>query len=158
MTTEAAADGVVLHLAARSSSAEEAPAIPVADLGSPPAWLSRQAKTLWRDLIPALEDAFPETVTVLDVHALALMLENLAITHAAAKSMRGRAGWIQAVDVDEAHRDRLRKAPASQVMRDHSRAFLELAREYGLTPKSRRLLDLVPVVADDDDNDDLFDT
>ncbi len=143
------------------SSSPPAPAsnIPAAELGTPPAWLSRQARDLWRELVPKLEDAFPDAITVLDAPALALMLEHLAIVHSAAKGMRGRGGWIETTTVDEAHRDRLRKAPSSQVMRDHAKAFLELAREYGMTPKSRRLLDLVPIAADDvDEDDDLFDT
>lgn len=130
----------------------------LADLSSPPPWLSRQARVLWRDVVPKLEDAFPETLTVVDVATLSLMLEHLAICHAAAAAMRGRGGWIKTVESDEAHRDRLRKAPASQVMRDHAKAFLELAREYGMTPRSRRLLDLVPTAPDTDDDDDLFDT
>lgn len=156
MGSEAAENVVEIR---KGSSAPPAPEIPRADLRKPPAWLSRQAATLWRELVPKLEDAFPEEITVLDTPALAIMLEHLAITHSAARSMRGQGGWIATVSVDEAHRDRLRKAPSSQVMRDHAKAFLELAREYGLTPRSRKLLDLGPPIApDEDEDDDLFDT
>lgn len=145
---------------ASASSGAPAPSIEKADLRKPPEWLSRQAATLWREIVPKLEDAFPEEITVVDVPALALMLEHLAITHAGARAMRGEGGWIKVLrEARGANGPTMTKAPASQVMRDHAKAFLELAREYGLTPRARKLLDLGPPIApDDDEDDDLFDT
>lgn len=136
------------------------PAIP-ADLGTPPPWLSKTAAEAWRGLIPKLEDALPDgALSLLDVPALGLMLEHFAIATSAAESMRTTEGDHVPIDVDEAHRDRLRKSPASQVMRDHGKAFVELAREYGLTARSRANLDaeaLSGFVPDVGDDDDLFD-
>jgi phage terminase small subunit len=55
---------------------------------------------------------------------------------------------------------RVSKSPASQVLRDHSKAFLELARQYGLTPAARSSFDLERLgglITDDDEADaDLF--
>ena len=126
---------------------------------APPDWLSAPAKSIWRRLVPRLAEAYPDTLSTIDVPALALMVEHYAIASYAARAMRAKGNVPMATDVDEAHRDRLRKAPASQVMRDHGRAFLELAREFGLTPRARAKLGDVtpPVVPDDGDDDDLFD-
>lgn len=132
-----------------------------ADLRTPPAWLSPAAAIIWAGLVPDLEAAFPDgALTTLDVPALGLMLEHHAIATAAAEALRDGDGTHQPVDVDSAHPERLRKAPASQIMRDHGKAFVELAREYGLTMRSRSLLDVEAlggyVPDDDDDEDDLF--
>lgn len=132
-----------------------------ADLATPPPWLSVPAAGAWATLVPMLEDALPDgALSLLDVPALGLMLEHHAIAVAAAESMRTPAGDLETVTADEAHRDRLRKTPASQVMRDHGKAFVELAREYGLTVRSRSALDreaLGGMVPDAGDDDDLFD-
>lgn len=160
MTVGSAAENVVeIRKGAGASSAVPAE-IPKADLRRPPEWLSRQASALWKEIVPKLEDAFPDEITVLDVPALSLMLEHLAITHAAAKAMRGSGGWIEVLAAGKTNAGpTVRKAPASQVMRDHGKLFLDLAREFGGTPRARKLLDLgPPIVPDDDEDDDLFDT
>lgn len=128
-----------------------------AELRTPPAWLSKDAAALWRDLVPTLEDAYPaDSLSLLDVPALALMVEHFVVARAAAKLLSGGADVLE---VDHAHGGNMRKSPASQIMRDHSTAFLRLAREYGLTAKSRAALDvdaLGRTVPDADDDDDLF--
>lgn len=128
------------------------------DLRTAPAWLSAPAKAEWKRLIPRLDEAFPEKLSALDVGALALLVEHLAIAQGAAQAMRGKGNKPDVLEVDEAHRDRIRKTPASQVMRDHAKAAMELAREYGLTLRAREALGLDGTVPDDDPDDDLFDT
>lgn len=154
-------DNVVEHPTAKRerSSRSKASSVAPADFRKPPAWLSKTAREAWAGLVEKLDEVYPEELSALDVPALALMVEHYATAAAAAKSMRDDADDIKAVDVDEAHRDRLRKAPASQVMRDHAKAFLELAREYGLTLKARAALGDLGAganVPDDDEDDDLF--
>jgi P27 family predicted phage terminase small subunit len=133
-----------------------------ADLKKPPAWLSPAAALVWRHLVPDLEAAFPDgALTTLDIPALGLMLEHYAIAASAAEALRDGAGKHQPIDTDSAHPERLRKAPASQIMRDHGKAFVELAREYGLTMRSRSLLNVESLggyVPDGDEDDDLFET
>lgn len=141
------------------SLAKEAPPAPIPKaLRTPPAWLSAPAKAEWRRTVPALDEAYPERLSALDLVALGLMFEHLAIAEAAATAMRGKGNKPDVLEVDEAHRDRIRKTPASQVMRDHSKAALEIARDYGLTLKAREALGLDGTVPDDDPDDDLFDT
>lgn len=131
------------------------------DLRTPPAWLSAPAKALWRQVVPKLDEAYPETLSALDLPALGLMLEHHAIAIAAAQAMRGKGNKPDVLEKDEAHRDRVRKTPASQVMRDHGKAYVELARDYGMTLRGRVGIDLEKlggVLPDDgDDGDDLFD-
>lgn len=129
-----------------------------APLGPAPAWLSAPGKLLWRSLVPAIDEAFPELLGPLDKPSVALMVEHLAIAQAAAGEMRG-PGNIPTTAVKDENHGGTKKAPSSQVMRDHGRAFLDLARDYGLTLGARARIDLerlVPVVPDSDDDDDLF--
>jgi len=131
-----------------------------APLGPAPSWLSAPAKVLWRSVVPELDELYPELIGKLDVHAIGLMVEHLAIAQAAAEGMRAKGNVPDTVDVDKVHGGGSKKPPASQVMRDHGKAFLELARDYGLTLGARARLDLerlAPVVPDSDDDDDLFD-
>jgi P27 family predicted phage terminase small subunit len=126
-----------------------------AELGTPPSWLSKPAAVLWRDLVPRLDEAMPaDALTLLDVPALALMVEHFVIARRAAELMVEGP-----LEVDHAHGGQLRKSPASQVMRDHGAAFLALAREYGLTARSRSTLELGALgrmTPDDEDDGDLF--
>lgn len=126
-----------------------------AELATAPAWLSAEAKVLWADVVPALEDALPpDSLSTLDAMALALMVEHFVIARLARETLGSTV-----LEEDRVHGGQLRKSPASQLMRDHSKAFVELAREYGLTAKSRAALDvdrLGRAVPDQDDDDDLF--
>lgn len=110
---------------------------------------------MWADVVPALEDALPpDSLSTLDAMALALMVEHFVIARLARETLGSTV-----LEEDRVHGGQLRKSPASQLMRDHSKAFVELAREYGLTAKSRAALDvdrLGRAVPDQDDDDDLF--
>ena len=114
-------------------------------------------------MVGKLEEVLPEgALNDLHAPALALMLEHYVIAAEAAKSMRsGKSGRSVVLVADPAHGDRVgRRHPAALVMRDHGKAFLELAREFAMTPKAAALLDLDKlggVVPDDDADDDLFD-
>lgn len=134
---------------------------PAGNLKTPPAWLSAPAKLLWRSIVPSLDETYPELISSLDIPALGLMVENLAIAQAAAAAMRTKGNRPTALAVpDNAHGGMMKKAPASQVMRDHGKAFLELARDYGLTLRGRASINLERLVGvtvpDGDDDDDLF--
>lgn len=142
---------------------QEAPTPPSDGHLKAPAWLSKDAKAAWRELIPAIERAWPDFLGVVDVPALSLMVENYAMAIAAAKALRERGRGLKnpkVIDTDEAHRDRLRKHPAAQVLKEATATYLSLAKEYGLTAVGRIGLDLssLPGFADDEDeDDDLFD-
>lgn len=148
--------------AASTTSPATGPTAPPAhNLKTPPSWLSAPAKLAWRRLIPALDETYPELISTLDVPALGLMVEHLAIAQTAATEMRTKGNVPAATVVPDTAHGGTKKAPASQIMRDHGKAFLELAREYGLTLRGRASIDLEKimgaVVPDSGDDDDLFD-
>lgn len=139
------------------------PAAPAASLAKAPAWLSKDAAAIWPTIVGRLEEALPEgALNDLHTPALALMLEHYVIATEAAKSMRsGRGGKAVALVPDPAHGDRVgRRHPAALIMRDHGKAFLELAREFAMTPRTAALLDMDKLggLVPDDDDDDLFDS
>lgn len=130
-----------------------------------PAWLSTGGKAAWRELIPAVERAWPDFLSPVDVPALAMMVEHYATAIEAAKAMRGGRGAggnkPVPIDTDPAHRDRRRRHPAAQVFKDETAAYLTIAREFGFTAVGRIGLDLSQLPAFDGDEDDdagIFDT
>ena len=149
---------------------EPSPYLPVAgtalvarpDLRAAPRWLSRPAKDAWRQIVPLIAEAYPDEISVLDLPALALLCEHYAITMRAAEEMRARGNVPRITEPSEAKNGGplVRKVPQSQVMRDHGKAFIELAREFGMTPRARAQMGRMagpPVVPDTGEDDDLFD-
>lgn len=107
-----------------------------------PDWLSPTGAKTFREIVDALRAAAPDdALAEVDVFALALAAEHYALARAASKAMRGQGGHLAPITIDQAHRDRLRKHPAVQVMRDATTVFLRVAREFGGTPAARRALE-----------------
>lgn len=135
-------------------------AVPAAERTAPPAYLSRAAKVLWRAHVPLMVSETPDLIADRDLPVLALLFEHLATAQAAARALRGKGGHLELLDRDEGNRNRLRKHPAAEILRQHSGAALSLARDYAMTPASRlslKLGALVDVEDDDDDADGIFD-
>lgn len=125
---------------------------------SRPEWLSKPAKDVWRQLVPAMEDAWPGMLSPVDIPALALACEHYAVAIEAAKAMRvkGNGNVPEPIDTDAAHDGRRRKHPATMVFRESTNAFLRLAQEFGLTASARTTIGsglYVGDVADDDEDD-----
>lgn len=128
-----------------------------------PDWLSPSGGKAFRELVDAIRKASPDdALAPVDVFALALAAEQWALARAASKAMRGQGGHLDPITVDEAHRDRLRKHPAVQVLRDASALFLRIVKEFGGTPAARRALEDflggagIPDDDEDDETRDLF--
>lgn len=123
-----------------------------------PAWLSPAGRRAFAKVARFLEADAPDWLSTIDVDALGLAVEHLAVAVAASRAMRvghGAAATYQVITVDEAHRDRQRKHPAHQVFREATAAYLAVVRELGLTPRMRRELEVglgFGGPADDDDD------
>lgn len=101
------------------------PARPVKPKGMPKA-----ASELWDAIVDDLDDA--GLIARCDAAAL-----ELALRHYAAAVKASNALMRTPVTQTDKKNDRSMKNPASQVMRDHSMAFLEFAKQLGLTFVSR---------------------
>lgn len=127
-----------------------------------PEWLSPTGRKTFNELVEALRAAAADDALAdVDVFALALAAEHYALATMASKAMRGPGGHLRPITTDEAHRDRLRKHPAVQVMRDATSVFTRVIKDFGGTPAARRALEGYlagggPAVDGDDEDDDLF--
>lgn len=122
-----------------------------------PAWLSADGKTAFRSLLVELEAAWPDTISRLDIPALAIVAEHYAVAQAAAKAMRGKGNNPVAVEDDTAHSGK-RRPPSFLVYKEATNAFLQGAKAFGLTLESRMRLELdAPAPLADEDDDDLDD-
>lgn len=125
-----------------------------------PEWLSSTAKAAWRELVPAMENAWPGMLSPVDIPALALLCEHYATAQTAAEAMRAKGNVPAPIDQDQAHDGRRRKHPATMVFREATNAYLRLAQEFGLTASARTTIGgglHVGAGLDDDDDGDLYD-
>lgn len=107
-----------------------------------PEWLSPTGRKTFNELVVAVRSAAPDdALASVDVFSLALAAEQYALATMASKAMRGQGGHLNPITVDEAHRDRLRKHPAVQVLRDATKTFLLIVRQFGGTPAARKALE-----------------
>lgn len=96
-----------------------------------PEGLTDDEVSLWDELVGALDGA--GLLAKSDGPALHLAIRHyLAALRASDELLAGPAAVV-----DPHHDDRLAKNPASQVFRDHSTAFLEFAKQLGMTFVSR---------------------
>ena len=99
-------------------------------IGTPHAWMSKDGKQAWRDIVKGLGDS----VYALDGLSLTLMCESFSAAQGAAKDLAARGPLVQS-------RDRgLVKNPSLQVLRDAGATFRAFADAFGLTPGARRRL------------------
>lgn len=108
-----------------SAAAKVRPAAPSKPAGQP-----AEVSRLWDEIVPVLDDAG----LLAEVDGLTL---DLALRHYAAAVKASNMLQRAAVAVHDGAHDRLAKHPASQVFRDHSTAFLEFAKQLGLTFAAR---------------------
>lgn len=113
-----------------------------------PAWMPRDGKRIWRDLVRLLHTELA-VLTALDAAAL----EGFCSAY---------SRWVEAEReinrdgvVIEGYRGGRVKHPALQIARDQREAMLKFARELGLTPKAREAISL-PMEDPGDDDEDLF--
>lgn len=95
-----------------------------------PAGLPKAAEPMWDEIVDALDAAG------LIARCDAATLE-LALRHYLAAVRASNALMRSAVTQEDKKNQRVMKNPASQVFRDHSTAFLEFAKQLGLTFVSR---------------------
>jgi P27 family predicted phage terminase small subunit len=114
-------------------SAKEHPKPPPV-VPSCPRWLPPAARTLWRSVVPQLEElgvvGGPDVAT----------LEAYCLTYSrwrSAEALLEKEGLVV-----DGHRNAPRKHPAAQLARDYQAAMLTLAKQLGLTPASRQTLDV----------------
>lgn len=95
-----------------------------------PTGMPKAASEMWDEIVDDLETA--GMLARCDAAAL-----ELALRHYAAAVKAANALMRSPVTQRDKKNDRSMKNPASQVMRDHSMAFLEFAKQLGLTFVSR---------------------
>jgi P27 family predicted phage terminase small subunit len=99
-------------------------------IGNPPAWMSKDGKAAWKEIVAGLG----ESVYALDGLSMVLMCEAYSAAQGAAKDLATRGPLIQS-------RDRgLVKSPSLQILRDAGSTFRAFADAFGLTPGARRRL------------------
>ena len=116
----------------RSVPAVDAAPESVADVVRPvmpakPAGLPASVSQLWDELGAALDDN--GLIASCDGPTLELALRHYEVARKAADELLAAA----AVQVRDDKNNRLMKHPASQVFRDHSTAYLEFAKQLGMT-------------------------
>lgn len=85
---------------------------------------------LWDEIVPALDEA--GLVTAVDGPAIELALRHFYVARQASEQL-----IMDGPTVYDEKNERTAKNPASQVFRDHSTAFLEFAKQLGLSFVSR---------------------
>ncbi len=114
-----------------AKAAQTAPAAgPTPTTPPKPDKLPAEVSALWDDIVPLLDKA--GLITEVDGMTL-----ELALRHYAAAVKASNAFQRGKVVVDDHKNDRQMKHPASQVFRDHSTAFLEFAKQLGLSFAAR---------------------
>lgn len=122
-----------------------------------PDGLSPRARALWRYLAPEL--AADALLTKRDRETFRHLCETAALAIDCLDAMRPdrRAGYV-VLETDPSHQDRTRRHPALIAYGAAVGRYLELAKEFGLSPRMRLPLEVgaAPIVDDEDEDDDLF--
>jgi P27 family predicted phage terminase small subunit len=98
-----------------------------------PTWLPGRARDAWIELAPELERL--GLLTAIDGPAFAAACITWGMAREAAEEIR-----IDGVTDFDEHNGRLRKHPATQVLRDNLAAYRQWCAEFGLTPAARARL------------------
>lgn len=114
-----------------------------------PKGLPRKVSQAWDLIVPELAAA--GLVSKADALTLELALRHYAIAVKASNSLERSP-----VTIEDRKNGRKAKNPASQVMRDHSTAFLEFAKQLGMSFAARTRLPM-PEGSDGDDDQTEFD-
>ena len=112
---------------------------------SPPGWLSRDAKSEWRRIMPAL--VARRILTRADLGSVENYVTAIGTARHAERHLQAH-GHVYATDDGQ-----FRRNPASLVLKDAMATARQLAAELGLTPVSRSR----PSIRDDGDDDSLLD-
>lgn len=111
---------------------------------SPPGWFSKEAKSEWRRIMPALVER--RILTKADLGSVENYCTAIATAREAERHLQAH-GHVYEVE------GTLKRNPASLVLKDAMATARQLAAELGLTPVSRSR----PAVRDDGDDDSLLD-
>jgi P27 family predicted phage terminase small subunit len=107
-----------------------------------PADMPDSLSALWDSTVDALDDA--GLITAVDGPTLELALRHYLAAAAASDSLLESGSTVH-----DDHNNRDMKNPASQVFRDHSTAYLEFAKQLGLSFVSRARVTMSKEAADD---------
>lgn len=110
-----------------------------------PEKLPPEVSAAWDSIVPELEAA--GLLARCDGPTIELALRHFVIARHASEQLLGR----KTVTIRDQKNNRTAKHPASQVMRDHSTAFLEYAKTLGLSFVARAR---TPMKGADDDGED----
>lgn len=116
-----------------------------ADPPEMPSGLPLDVQELWEEIVPILADA--GLLSRADGMTVEMALRHFVIARAASNSLI--EGGI--VVEDKRHGGQEAKSPRAQVFKDNSAAFVEYAKQLGLSFASRARVTM-PKEADDDDN------
>ena len=96
--------------------------------------LLKEARRAWNELAPVLHDM--GALEKVDYPSFVMMLEHYALAVRAAKKLR-KEGLFR---LDENGVER--KHPATQVLRDNSQQYRQYIREFAVSPRARKTLNL----------------
>lgn len=112
-----------------------------------PAWLSKEAKEVWRALAPKLERL--SLLTEIDREAFAGLCESMGMYR---RAMKGAAGKLTYTTPTGYERQRPELKIADQALA----LSIRLAAEFGLTPASRSKISLAPGNGEKDPFEEFF--
>ena len=96
--------------------------------------LLKEARQAWNDLAPVLYDM--GALEKIDFTTFAIMLEHYALAIRAAQTIREEGLFRRDENGVQ------RKHPATQVLRDNSQQYRQYIKEFALSPRSRKALNL----------------
>jgi P27 family predicted phage terminase small subunit len=117
------------------------PHYPIAEIFPCPDWMPEEGKLYWNDNAPMLLRG--GVLTDLDRGAFEMLCLSYSLMRQAAADLATKGLSTQG--------DRgLKKSPAATIFQANAQLFHKIAADFGLTPRSREMLDIQPMEDDDD--------
>lgn len=104
-----------------------------------PSWLDDVSKSIWKQLIPLLEDM--GTLYACDVHALSLLCRTWSRWRQAEEFIMEK-GEVYPIKDSKGKMRELRKFPQVAIASDTARMLNRMLAEFGLTPSARSRIEL----------------
>lgn len=117
----------------------------------PPSWMSKEAKKLWKHLVPQLEE-IPGLLQRVDQTAMEQLCENYSIWKEAVQTLREKGMVFYGETKGGA--EYIQPRPEVTIARNASKLVMEACSQFGFTPSSRGRINL-PLPGKDDGFDAL---